>query len=326
MLTRLPPISYLLAFMLGIAVSGCVSHRATPPQASAEATHGKGTFKLGQPYQIDGAWYYPAEDFAYDETGIASWYGVGFHGKDTANGEIFDQNDVTAAHRTLPLPSIVEVTNLENGRSIHVRVNDRGPYARGRIIDLSRRSAQLLGFEPQGTAKVRVRILVPESIQAASIARLNGGDKDSKAGAVAEAPKASPRVAVSAEPLTPPPGARVAPAPQTASLPKPPLAAAPTPVQLASVVPPTLSESVIVVPVRTTQIFVQAGAFAKPDNAWRLKGRLDSIGPVIVSGVQSNGVNVFRVRLGPIATVEEADQLLGQVVKAGVSEAQIIVD
>jgi rare lipoprotein A len=325
MLTRLPPISLLLALALGVAISGCVSHRAAPPPTTVAVPHGKPTYKLGQPYQIDGVWYYPAEDFAYDETGIASWYGVGFHGKDTANGEVFDQNDVTAAHRTLPLPSIVEVTNLENGRSIHVRVNDRGPYARGRIIDLSRRSAQLLGFEPQGTAKVRVRILVPESIQAASIARLNG-DADGNAGAVAEVPKASPRVSVAAEPLTPPPGARLAPPPQTARLPKPPAAAAPPQTQLASLAPAKLSESVTVVPVKPTQIFIQAGAFAKPDNAWRLKGRLDQIGPVNVTGVQSNGINVFRVRLGPIATVEEADQLLGQVVKAGVSEAQIIVD
>src|SRR5246127_144787 len=87
-------------------------------------------YKVGNPYQIDGVWYYPAEDWSYDETGIASWYGEAFHGKDTANGETFDLNAITAAHRTLPLPTIVEVTNLDNGRSLQVRVNDRGPYAR----------------------------------------------------------------------------------------------------------------------------------------------------------------------------------------------------
>src|SRR5690242_5654464 len=154
-----------------MALAGCTTgrHAATGTRSTGAAGNGHGIYKIGQPYQIDGTWYYPAEDYSYDETGIASWYGTAFHGKDTANGEVFDQNALTAAHRTLPLPSIVEVTNLENGRTIDVRVNDRGPFARGRIIDLSRRSAQLLGFEQQGTAKVHVRVLVPESIQAASL-------------------------------------------------------------------------------------------------------------------------------------------------------------
>lgn len=116
-----------------------------------------GTYKLGKPYQIAGRWYHPHDNKRYEETGVASWYGPDFHGKATANGERFDENDVTAAHRTLPMPSFVEVTNLENGRKLTVRVNDRGPFAHDRIIDLSRRSAQLLGIERQGTARVHVR-------------------------------------------------------------------------------------------------------------------------------------------------------------------------
>src|SRR5579862_614679 len=88
---------------------------------------GKGIYKVGDPYQIKGVWYYPSEDFNYDETGIASWYGPDFHGKYTANGEVYDMTDVTAAHRTLPMPSVVRVTNLENGRSLILRINDRGP-------------------------------------------------------------------------------------------------------------------------------------------------------------------------------------------------------
>ena len=98
---------------------------------------GGGRYKVGNPYQIAGKWYYPKEDYEYVETGIASWYGPGFHGKRTANGEIYDQNALTAAHRTLPMPSAVRVTNLENGRSLTLRVNDRGPFARGRIIDVT---------------------------------------------------------------------------------------------------------------------------------------------------------------------------------------------
>src|SRR3546814_18900599 len=97
--------------------------------------------------------------YTFYESGIASWYGPGFHGKLTANGEGYDQDAMTAAHRTLPMPSLVQVTKLENGHSVRVRVNDRGPYAHGRIIDMSKRSAELLGFTNQGTAKVRVQVL-----------------------------------------------------------------------------------------------------------------------------------------------------------------------
>jgi rare lipoprotein A len=122
-----------------------------------------GEYKIGKSYQVNGEWYTPREDYSYDETGLASWYGPGFHGKQTANGEAFDSNELTAAHRTLPMPSLVRVTNLENGRSIVVRINDRGPFANGRIIDLSRRGAQLLGFQAAGVAKVRVAVLEPES-------------------------------------------------------------------------------------------------------------------------------------------------------------------
>ncbi|WP_300537215.1 septal ring lytic transglycosylase RlpA family protein [Sphingosinicella sp.] len=129
---------------------------------SVQAPRSAGTYKVGNPYQIAGKWYYPSDDPHYQETGTASWYGPTFHGKSTANGERFDENDVTAAHRTLPMPSYVEVTNLENGRKLVVRVNDRGPFAKDRIIDLSRRSAQLLGVEQAGTARVHVKRIYPK--------------------------------------------------------------------------------------------------------------------------------------------------------------------
>jgi rare lipoprotein A len=113
-------------------------------------------YKVGGPYQISGQWYYPKEDVNYKEVGMASWYGAKFHNKKTANGEIFDRHLMTAAHRTLPLPSMVRVTNLENGRSVLVRVNDRGPFAKDRIIDMSERAAAELGFHEQGTTRVKV--------------------------------------------------------------------------------------------------------------------------------------------------------------------------
>lgn len=122
---------------------------------------GGGTYKIGAPYKVSGVWYIPREDRNYDRTGVASWYGADFHGRKTANGEIFDMSALTAAHPTLPLPSYAYVTNLENGRILLVRINDRGPYANNRIIDLSRQTASLLGFAGQGLVRVSVRYAGP---------------------------------------------------------------------------------------------------------------------------------------------------------------------
>ncbi|MGF1640277.1 MAG: septal ring lytic transglycosylase RlpA family protein [Rhodospirillales bacterium] len=145
------------AIVFAVFVANCADRERvvepTPPAAP---------YKVGKPYQINGQWYHPKVDYDYVEIGIASWYGAEFHGKPTANGEIFDMNEVSAAHRTLPMPSVVRVTNLENGRSMKIRVNDRGPFAKGRIIDLSRRAAQLLGFQQSGTARVKVEIIADE--------------------------------------------------------------------------------------------------------------------------------------------------------------------
>lgn len=118
---------------------------------------GGGTYKLGAPYKVAGRWYFPTEDRNYNRTGTASWYGVDFHGRKTANGEIFDMWALTAAHPTLPIPSYAYVTNLDNGRTVLVRINDRGPYAHDRVIDLSRMTARALGTEAKGLGRVQVR-------------------------------------------------------------------------------------------------------------------------------------------------------------------------
>ncbi len=129
-------------------------------------------YRVGQPYKIGGVWYYPKEDWSYDETGIASWYGKPFQGRHTADGETFNLKALTAAHRTLPMPVVVRVTNLDNGRSVKLRVNDRGPFVATdhRIIDVSRHAARVLGFEHNGLAPVRVQIDVPASLKAAKAA------------------------------------------------------------------------------------------------------------------------------------------------------------
>lgn len=148
-----------------LLLSGCASDRLNLGEYSQRSIFSaKGSsYKIGKPYKIRGQWYYPAEDYGYSEIGTASWYGEDFHAKYTANGEVYNMHTLTAAHRTLPLPSIVRVTNLENGRSLVLRVNDRGPFAKNRIIDISKRGAQLLGFQNKGTAKVRVEIMAEES-------------------------------------------------------------------------------------------------------------------------------------------------------------------
>jgi len=132
-----------------------------PPTALAttQGARHNAIVKFGRPYQVAGSWYYPAQGSGYDEEGLASWYGPEFQGKPTANGETYNMNRLTAANPTLPMPCYVSVTNTSNGRMIVVRINDRGPYKTGRIIDLSHRAAELLGVTHSGTANVRVRYL-----------------------------------------------------------------------------------------------------------------------------------------------------------------------
>jgi rare lipoprotein A len=150
-----------LAALAVILLAGCAQTK------NASVQPGSG-YLVGAPYRMNGVWYRPAEDYSYSRIGIASYYGgerrgINFHGRRTANGERYDMNGLTAAHPTLPIPSLVRVTNTENGRSVVVRINDRGPFIGGRIIDVSRRAAQLLGFEQNGVARVHVEILADES-------------------------------------------------------------------------------------------------------------------------------------------------------------------
>ena len=133
---------------------------------------GGGVYRVGKPYTIGGRTYNPEEDKSYSAEGIASWYGEDFHGRRTANGEVYDMASISAAHPTLPIPSYVRVTNLGNQRSIIARVNDRGPYHQGRVIDVSVRTARLLGFYDQGTASVRVDYVGPASLSGSDDTRL----------------------------------------------------------------------------------------------------------------------------------------------------------
>lgn len=338
--TRLIRARVVTLAILALGLSGCAeatlfNHTAKSVVRGGDSKQSQvgkgGAYKVGNPYQIAGVWYYPKEDPNYDETGIGSWYGEQFHAKTTANGEVFDMNEVTAAHPTLPMPSLVRVTNMENGRAIVVRVNDRGPYVNGRVIDLSRRSAQLLGYDRQGTAKVRVQYVGP--------APLPGGDGNmvaSRGTGADERPAAAPRGGVQAEALPPPPGAkgRSGDVVQTAP-------SQPSPMQILQAQNPQgaqtkagdtvavadlTQQKVEVGPARGGQIYIQVGAFTQHENAHKLAAQLSSLGPTGVSSTFVNRQEFFRVRLGPFNQVAAADQALQQAINSGQSNARIVVD
>lgn len=275
-----------------------------------------GYYKVGNPYQIKGVWYYPAVDYQYDETGIASWYGPGFNGKDTANGETYDQYALTAAHRTLPMPSRVRVTNLENGRSLVLTVNDRGPFAHGRIIDLSKRAAQLLDVIQKGTAKVRVTIIEDESRTIAG--RYQNATSLAEAGTPITVDKL-PKAQVSAAAL-PPPGSS-----ETVQLPA--IQPESQDIQTASLPANRATEaSVDLVPVGESNMYVQAGAFGVYQNADAARAQLAPLGSVHMTQALVNGADYYRIRLGPFASVADADRSLESVISSGFPDARIIVD
>jgi rare lipoprotein A len=319
-----------------LALAGCGSqpHTGTYHSGGNHYVAGRPMYRVGEPYQIKGVWYYPAVDYNYDKTGTASWYGEQFHGRYTANGEIFDLNQLTAAHTTLPMPSIVEVTNLQNGRSLQLRVNDRGPFVDGRLIDVSRRAAQLLGFETKGTTPVRVRILKDASIEVAEEAMHNGGGAIMLAQAASVPP---PMVQAALQPhaaegLPSSLAANVVAGPivdtQTAAL--PPSAPAPNVVAgpIVDTQIPTSPPRVAAGPIESPagRIFVQAGAFSVRDNAQRVQSRIAPLGSVQVMTASVKGIAVYRVRLGPVENAEQADRLLQRVVNSGYREARIVSD
>jgi rare lipoprotein A len=316
--------------MLGLLLAGCAETTYVVEQSKAVSgnTTPRTPYKVGNPYQVNGVWYYPAVDYNYDQTGIASWYGPGFAGHATASGEEYDQDALTAAHKTLPMPTLVRVTNLENGRQIQIRINDRGPFVNDRIIDLSRRGAQLLGMINNGTAKVRVQIMPEESRQLAL--GLGAGEEGVPKPTAAPAPQvstqalaAAPTVQPKAQPTVPPPAPVIAAAPAPApSSPTPPSS-----VGLSGVPLPQPSPKVVQEPVHPTNIFIQAGSFLQVANAEHLKDKLSrKVGAARVIPVQVGAQKFYRVRVGPIATVDQADQMLDQVFALGHKDARIIVE
>ena len=253
-----------------------------------------GIYKVGKPYKIAGEWYYPRENTKYDNIGIASWYGPKFQGRRTANGEIFDMNLLTAAHPTLPMPVMVQVTNLENGRSMKLRVNDRGPFKKNREIDLSRRAAEILGFKDKGTARVRVKYLHRAPLYNQRGQLISGDESYSF---------------VFDKPYTPTRDRYVSAAPITE-------------VETKSLDGQDLPSKKSVLPKQ--KYYVQLGVFSRKDSAEALRQKLGQIGQVEVSELTSGGRQLYRVRVGPVNSRVDANILVDDVLDNGHQDAFIL--
>ncbi len=280
-------------------LAGCAGEQAkveTKSPVVAEPTGKPTGIKVGRPYRIKGHWYTPKVDWDYREEGYASWYGRKFHGRKTASGERYNMNKMTAAHKTLPLPTMVRVTNLENGRKLDLRVNDRGPFSKGRIIDVSKAAAHRLGFRNKGVARVRVEILREESLRLAGLAP-NGKP-------ISKAKSAAPPLQV----------AKAKPKPESTRKPGSTVVARAAPsarLQAAEAVP---------------AVYVQAGAFRHYGNAARARDQLERLGPVQVIPAHMDARHVYRVRVGPVPSRTEAERLMFELAMAGYPGSHVVVD
>jgi rare lipoprotein A len=297
--------SSLFALIVGAALLSACSSGPECPEICTMGTTLAPKKATSRPYQIKGVWYYPQPHYEYDEVGLASYYGEGdiFHGRPTATGEIFDKNGITGAHKTLPLPCMVEVTNLENGRQIQMKVNDRGPFIEGRIIDLSYRVAQLLGSAQKGVVKVRVRTLVPETLA------LNGIDPATVMVAQAAPPPSSqPEVLIPERPAV----VAVATLP---TLPQEIFKKEEKPTILAKASTEPLA----------TGIFVDVGAHPTLEEAKKLSSQMDKLTDSPIAPIKSKGAKPYVVRIGPLPSMSQANQMLDQLTRAGHAMSRIVI-
>lgn len=333
---------------LAASLAACGSSSKGGGGASGSVAQ-RGTYKIGQPYKIDGVTYTPRETFTLTETGTASWYGPGFHGKSTANGERYDQSDRTAAHRTLQMPAIVRVTNLENGRSTVVRVNDRGPFARSRVIDLSRTAAEEIDMVGRGTARVRIDQLQAESLAVKDVALSGGGpaEQQQAVAQLANGSRAAPTPAPAPVPAPVPAPAPVAAPPPVmqAAYEPPPAPAAPAqtayappprngtpfgaPRSASGDVPPTIASLSATTATATPSsqlngFFVQVGAFSTQENAEKQRGAVRSYGHPEISQGSAGGRDVYRVRLGPYTTPDAAGIVADRLKRSGYGDARVV--
>jgi rare lipoprotein A len=303
-----------LALTLALAACGSTPDRPRTPSKPSKPEKPRGPVtdtapRVGKPYQVGGVWYVPADVTNYDEVGLASWYGPNFHGAATANGEYYDMDWVSAAHKTLPLPSYVEVTALDTGRTILVRVNDRGPFVADRIIDLSRGAAHQLGIDRAGVARVRVRRVYPGE-----------GDKL----ALRSGRAASPRSA-------PPPVQLASLRRDLVEKPRPPLVRTPAPeapgrlAGLEGIISQARVSEIDApgAPATTARSwYVQVAALSDQARAQSLADGLNAIGR---TRVDLTGA-IWRVRIGPYGDEASALAALARAKAGGYQEARLVTD
>lgn len=318
------PLRFLL-LSLGLLSSGCAQvyvGNHLLKKADADKCVAEGSIKVGNPYIVDGVRYAPMnESLAYNEKGIASWYGQDFHGKASANGECYNMYAFTAAHKTLPLPTIARVTNLENGKSVVVKVNDRGPFVRGRIIDLSYAAAQSLDIVRYGTAPVQVEAIGGPHHQAGGY---KGGyykpSSDMARNDIRAERLASVGIGGVQEESLAPLDTSAQPATRAQTPPKP-----------ARLLPkpPPFEDRVFTdtKPLKKTFVYVQVGAYGSEANATEQMKRLSAhFETAALSQFEVEGKTLLRVRAGPFHSVADADAALQKAVDAGFAEAQLKVD
>lgn len=290
------PIRRAFLPLLPLALAACSTMNLpdAPKTIGAPATPNP-HYKVGAPYKIDGRWYVPKVDERYDEKGLASWYGDDFHGRLTANGEVFDKRRLSAAHKTLPMPTLVEVENLENGRRVTVRVNDRGPFVDDRLIDLSHAAADALGFTGKGLARVRVRYLGETDV--AGLAALPGE------GATAPVRTAARRPAI-----------------------EPALASADAgPDRLADLIASATGQTAAVAAVAAPEdIWVELASIDDLDALESMTLDLPDVGPITVQSGETAGRRRQSLRIGPFIDEAIAVASLSRVRAAGFGGARIV--
>ena len=257
----------------------------------------KPIYKIGKKYNVGGKYYYPKKDLYYNKTGIASWYGPKFHGKLTANGEIYNQYALTAAHKTLPLPSAVKVTNLKNKKSIVLRINDRGPFVNDRIIDLSSKAADILDLKREGTGLVRVQILKDKSLYLEKLAKLGAF-------------------------------------PEVTDLKEAELPNVTIPNKVAVEIKDTKNKKIVSKKInynlknlnKEYKIFIKLASFSSKKNAEIMKKKVSYINKVKIYKIFKSNKVLFQVKAGPFSSVEKVDELHSLLLKKGMQGAKIIIE
>ena len=257
----------------------------------------KPIYKIGKKYNVGGKYYYPKKDLYYNKTGIASWYGPKFHGKLTANGEIYNQYALTAAHKTLPLPSAVKVTNLKNNKSIVLRINDRGPFVNDRIIDLSSKAADILDLKREGTGLVRVQILREKSLYLEKLAKQGSF-------------------------------------PEINDLKETELPNITIPRKVAVKIRDTKNQKIITKKInynlknlnKEYKIYIKLASFSSKKNAEIMKKKVSYIDKVKIYKIYKMNRTLYQVKAGPFLSVEKVDQLHSLLLQKGMQGAKIIIE